>query len=151
MSARAVDDVRRLLHTMIALALVAPGAGYCAASVVGKVHPATAPAARNAKTASGSRPTSKAHGAASAGAAFTSRSRPTPPAARPAAPSPVGGARGSGAGHFVSAPARPAAAGMAGSVQGKRAPVPTTLGGPAKYDAKRGGAIGGTLMRPKPR
>jgi hypothetical protein len=41
------------------------------------------------------------------------------------------------------------ASGVSGNIVGRRAAVPAAIGGPAKYDAKHGAVIGGTVARRK--
>jgi hypothetical protein len=40
--------------------------------------------------------------------------------------------------------------GVTGNTQGRQASLPGVVGGPAKYDAKKGAAIGGTVVRQRP-
>ncbi len=128
MNARRAHGLGRCFGVMLTLAVVAPAVGYPAAA------PATAPHAKSiAKPVV--RPVVK----------------PVVTPVAKATPKPIGTPIAMPYTRAKSRPSPPAAVAMAGSVMGRRASAPTTLGGPSRYDPRTSAAIGGTLMRPKPR
>jgi len=128
MNARRAHGLGRCFGVMLTLAVVAPAVGYPAAA------PATAPHAKSiAKPVV--RPVVK----------------PVVTPVAKATPKPTGTPIAMPYTRAKSRPSPPTTVAMAGSVPGRRASVPTTLGGPSRYDPRTSAAIGGTLMRPKPR
>ncbi len=128
MNARRAHGLGRCFGVMLTLAVVAPAVGYPAAA------PATAPHAKSiAKPVV--RPVVK----------------PVVTPVAKATPKPTGTPIAMPYTRAKSRSSPPTTVAMAGSVPGRRASVPTTLGGPSRYDPRTSAAIGGTLMRPKPR